>query len=255
MKFKAKLLLLNILSIVLLVSFIYGVVIINLQNSFHRNLENFDRELKDSKNTSLLANLALAEHTLSEINGQAKYQTKFITDEDEKKKIEDEFKEQAINILTRVSRENKRNYFFAIRFDEDDNPYYVFHGLRQDLRDQPVDVSKAYLRRIVERRLRAGLSLRKGDRISYPEKNFARNKLDDIRVVDVKHFQAWDWLIVTGYYQSEIDNIMGEMRKTMTHDLVMMIFWITLISVIVGVVIGFVNLLLIKQMLKPFDSV
>ena len=71
MKFKAKLLLLNILSIVLLVSFIYGVVIINLQNSFHRNLENFDRELKDSKNTSLLANLALAEHTLSEINGQA----------------------------------------------------------------------------------------------------------------------------------------------------------------------------------------
>lgn len=251
MKFKAKLLLLNILSIVLLVSFIYGVVIINLQNSFHRNLENFDRELKDSKNTSLLANLALAEHTLSEINGQAKYQTKFITDEDEKKKIEDEFKEQAINILTRVSRENKRNYFFAIRFDEDDNPYYVFHGLRQDLRDQPVDVSKAYLRRIVERRLRAGLSLRKGDRISYPEKNFARNKLDDIRVVDVKHFQAWDWLIVTGYYQSEIDNIMGEMRKTMTHDLVMMIFWITLISVIVGVVIGFVNLLLIKQMLKP----
>jgi methyl-accepting chemotaxis protein len=254
MKFRTKLLLLNILSIVLLVSFIYGVVIINLQNSFHRNLDNFEKELKDSKNTSLLANLALAEHTLSEINGQAKSQTKFITDEDEKQEIEERFKEQAINILTRVSRENKRNYFFAIKFDENDKPFYVFHGLKQDLKDEPVDITKAYLRRIVERRLRAGLSLRKGDRISYPEKNMARNKVDDIRVVDVKHFQAWDWLIVTGYYQSEVDNIMGEMRKTMTHDLVMMIFWITLISIVVGVVIGFVNLSLIKQMLKPLLS-
>lgn len=251
MKFRTKLLLLNILSIVLLVVFIYGVVIINLQSSFHRNLDNFERELKDSKNTSLLTNLALAEHTLSEINRQAKSRTKFINDEEEKNRIEEDFKEQAIDILTRVSRENKRNYFFAIKFDEDDNPFYVFHGLDQSMRDQPVDISKAYLRRIVERRLRAGLSLRKGDRISYPEKNFARNKIDDVRVIDVKHFQAWDWLIVTGYYQSEVDNIMGGMRKTMSHDLVMMIFWITLISVIVGVVIGFVNLSLIKQMLKP----
>lgn len=251
MKFRAKLLLLNILSIVLLVVFIYGVVIINLQNSFHRNLDNFERELKDSKNTSLLTNLALAEHTLSEINGQAKTRTKFITDENEKNRIEENFKEQAIDILTRVSRENKRNYFFAIKFDEDDNPFYVFHGLDQSMRDQPVDISKAYLRRIVERRLRAGLSLRKGDRITYPEKNLARNKIDDVRVIDVKHFQAWDWLIVTGYYQSEVDSIMGEMRKTMSHDLVMMIFWITLISIIVGVVIGFINLSIIKQMLKP----
>ncbi|MBQ2124843.1 MAG: cache domain-containing protein [Spirochaetales bacterium] len=251
MKFRTKLLLLNILSIVLLVVFIYGVVIINLQNSFHRNLNNFERELKDTKNTSLLANLALAEHTLSEINGQAKFQTKSITDKGERERIENSFKEQAINILTRVSRENKRNYFFAIKFDENDNPYYVFHGLKQDLKNQPVDISKAYLRRIVERRPRAGLSLRKGDRISYPEKNSARNRIDDVRVVDVKHFQAWDWLIVTGYYQSEVDIIMGEMRKTMTHDLVMMIFWITLISIIVGVVIGFVNLSFIKQMLKP----
>lgn len=251
MKFRTKLLLLNILSIVLLVVFIYGVVIINLRNSFHKNLNNFERELKDTKNTSLLANLALAEHTLSEINGQAKFQTKSITDKGERERIENSFKEQAINILTRVSRENKRNYFFAIKFDENDNPYYVFHGLKQDLKNQPVDISKAYLRRIVERRPRAGLSLRKGDRISYPEKNSARNRIDDVRVVDVKHFQAWDWLIVTGYYQSEVDIIMGEMRKTMTHDLVMMIFWITLISIIVGVVIGFVNLSFIKQMLKP----
>ena len=251
MKFRTKLLLLNILSIVLLVVFIYGVVIINLQNSFHRNLNNFERELKDTKNTSLLANLALAEHTLSEINGQAKFQTKSINDKEERERIENNFKEQAINILTRVSRENKRNYFFAIKFDENDNPYYVFHGLKQDLKNQPVDISKAYLRRIVERRPRAGLSLRKGDRISYPEKNSARNRIDDVRVVDVKHFQAWDWLIVTGYYQSEVDIIMGEMRKTMTHDLVMMIFWITFISIIVGVVIGFVNLSFIKQMLKP----
>ena len=251
MKFRTKLLLLNILSIVLLVVFIYGVVIINLRNSFHKNLNNFERELKDTKNTSLLANLALAEHTLSEINGQAKFQTKSINDKEERERIENNFKEQAINILTRVSRENKRNYFFAIKFDENDNPYYVFHGLKQDLKNQPVDISKAYLRRIVERRPRAGLSLRKGDRISYPEKNSARNRIDDVRVVDVKHFQAWDWLIVTGYYQSEVDIIMGEMRKTMTHDLVMMIFWITLISIIVGVVIGFVNLSFIKQMLKP----
>lgn len=251
MKFRTKLLLLNILSIVLLVVFIYGVVIINLRNSFHKNLNNFERELKDTKNTSLLANLALAEHTLSEINGQAKFQTKSITDKGERERIENSFKEQAINILTRVSRENKRNYFFAIKFDENDNPYYVFHGLKQDLKNQPVDISKAYLRRIVERRPRAGLSLRKGDRISYPEKNSARNRIDDVRVVDVKHFQAWDWLIVTGYYQSEVDIIMGEMRKTMTHDLVMMIFWITFISIIVGVVIGFVNLSFIKQMLKP----
>ena len=251
MKFRTKLLLLNILSIVLLVVFIYGVVIINLRSSFHKNLSDFERELKDTKNTSLLANLALAEHTLSEINGEAKSQTKFITDKKEKDRIENRFKEQAINILTRVSRENKRNYFFAIKFDENDNPYYVFHGLKPDFKDQPVDISKAYLRRIVERRLRAGLSLRKGDRISYPEKNSARNRMDDIRVVDVKHFQAWDWLIVTGYYQSEVDIIMGEMRKTMMHDLVMMIFWITLISIIVGVVIGFVNLSFIKQMLKP----
>ena len=251
MKFRTKLLLLNILSIVLLVVFIYGVVIINLQNSFHRNLNNFERELKDTKNTSLLANLALAEHILSEINGQAKFQTKSINDKEERERIENNFKEQAINILTRVSRENKRNYFFAIKFDENDNPYYVFHGLKQDLKNQPVDISKAYLRRIVERRPRAGLSLRKGDRISYPEKNSARNRIDDVRVVDVKHFQAWDWLIVTGYYQSEVDIIMGEMRKTMTHDLVMMIFWITFISIIVGVVIGFVNLSFIKQMLKP----
>ena len=251
MKFRTKLLLLNILSIVLLVVFIYGVVIINLQNSFHRNLNNFERELKDTKNTSLLTNLALAEHTLSEINGQAKFQTKSINDKEERERIENNFKEQAINILTRVSRENKRNYFFAIKFDENDNPYYVFHGLKQDYKDQPVDISKAYLRRIVERRPRAGLSLRKGDRISYPEKNLARNRMDDVRVVDVKHFQAWDWLIVTGYYQSEVDSIMAEMRKTMTHDLVMMIFWITLISIIVGVVIGFVNLSFIKQMLKP----
>lgn len=251
MKFRTKLLLLNILSIVLLVVFIYGVVIINLRNSFHKNLNNFERELKDTKNTSLLANLALAEHTLSEINGQAKFQTKSINDKEERERIENNFKEQAINILTRVSRENKRNYFFAIKFDENDNPYYVFHGLKQDLKNQPVDISKAYLRRIVERRPRAGLSLRKGDRISYPEKNSARNRIDDVRVVDVKHFQAWDWLIVTGYYQSEVDIIMGEMRKTMTHDLVMMIFWITFISIIVGVVIGFVNLSFIKQMLKP----
>lgn len=251
MKFRTKLLLLNILSIVLLVVFIYGVVIINLRSSFHKNLSDFERELKDTKNTSLLANLALAEHTLSEINGQAKSQTKFITDKNEKERIESRFKEQAINILTRVSRENKRNYFFAIKFDENDNPHYVFHGLKPDLKDQPVDISKAYLRRIVERRLRAGLSLRKGDRISYPEKNSARNRVDDIRVVDVKHFQAWDWLIVTGYYQSEVDIIMGEIRKTMMHDLVMMIFWITLISILVGGVIGFVNLSFIKQMLKP----
>ena len=251
MKFRTKLLLLNILSIVLLVVFIYGVVIINLRSSFHKNLSDFERELKDTKNTSLLANLALAEHTLSEINGQAKSQTKFITDKNEKERIESRFKEQAINILTRVSRENKRNYFFAIKFDENDNPHYVFHGLKPDLKDQPVDISKAYLRRIVERRLRAGLSLRKGDRISYPEKNSARNRVDDIRVVDVKHFQAWDWLIVTGYYQSEVDIIMGEIRKTMMHDLVMMIFWITLISRLVGGVIGFVNLSFIKQMLKP----
>ena len=235
----------------LLVVFIYGVVIINLRSSFHKNLSDFERELKDTKNTSLLANLALAEHTLSEINGQAKSQTKFITDKNEKERIESRFKEQAINILTRVSRENKRNYFFAIKFDENDNPHYVFHGLKPDLKDQPVDISKAYLRRIVERRLRAGLSLRKGDRISYPEKNSARNRVDDIRVVDVKHFQAWDWLIVTGYYQSEVDIIMGEIRKTMMHDLVMMIFWITLISILVGGVIGFVNLSFIKQMLKP----
>ena len=48
MKFRTKLLLLNILSIVLLVVFIYGVVIINLRNSFHKNLNNFERELKDT---------------------------------------------------------------------------------------------------------------------------------------------------------------------------------------------------------------
>lgn len=251
MKFRTKLLLLNIFSIVLLVVFIYGVVIINLQSSFHRNLENFERELKDSKNTSLLTNLTLAEHTLSEINRQAKSQTRFTADENEKNRIENSYKEQAIDILTRVSRENKRNYFLAIKFDENDNPFFVFHGLDQSMKDQPVDISKAYLRRIVERRPRAGLSLKKGDRITYQEKNFARNNIDDVRVIDVKHFQAWDWLIVTGYYQSEVDTIMAEMRKTMTHDLLMMIFWITLISVVVGFIVGFVDLTLIKRMLQP----
>lgn len=252
MKFRTKLLLLNILSIASVVIFIYGVVIINLQNSFHRNLDSFERELKDSKDTSLFANLTLVEYTLSEINGQAKARTKFITDEREKNRIEDEFKEQAINILTRVSRENKRNYFFAIKFDENNNPFYVFHGLNQNLKDQPVDIGKAYMRRIVERRPIAGLSSsRKGDRISYAEKNLARNKTDDIRITDVKHFQPWDWLIVTGYYQSEIDSIVGEMRKTMFHDLAMVIFWITLISVFVGVIIIFISLLLIRRLLKP----
>lgn len=251
MKFRTKLLLLNILSIVSVVIFIYGVVIINLQSSFHRNLDNFERELKDSKDTSLLANLTLVEYTLSEINGQAKSRTKFVTDEAEKNRIEEKFREQAIDILTRVSRENKKNYFFAIKFDENDNPFYVFHGLNQNMKDQPVDISKAYLRRIVERRPIAGLSLRKGDRISYMEKNLARNKVGDIRIIDVKHFQPWDWLIVTGYYQSEIDSIVGEMRKAMSHDLVMVIFWITLISVIVGAVVIFISLSLINHLLKP----
>lgn len=251
MKFRTKLLLLNILSIVSVVIFIYGVVIINLQSSFHRNLDNFERELKDSKDTSLLANLTLVEYTLSEINGQAKSRTKFITDEAEKNRIEEEFKKQAIDILTRVSRENKRNYFFAVKFDENDNPFYVFHGLNQNMKDQPVDIGKAYLRRIVERRPIAGLSLKKGDRISYMEKNFARNKVDDVRIIDVKHFQPWDWLIVTGYYQSEVDSIVDEMRKAMSHDLVMMIFWITLISAIVGAGVIFISLSLINHLLKP----
>ncbi len=250
MKFKTKLLLLNILSIITLVFFVYITVIVNLQKPLEDNVNTVETDLMEGKKAYLQDLLTFTSATLQNFHGQAMTEVRGVLDIEEREKAVLKYKERAKKLLSSIKHSYGSGYFFVIELI-DGVPYYVFNGNNKALSGEAVDLKLPDMRNIVDMgELRGGVSVKGGTYIESNEKHPITGK-DDVRISSVKYFRPWGWTIVTGFFESEIDVKVDIMRRKFTNDLLTTILWVTLISLFVVLIVVLINLYALRLFLQP----
>lgn len=255
MKFRSRIMSLNLLSIFILVIVIYLVFIISFNNSNRNKIEIFESSLLDSKILYLRDLLSFTNESLTSIYNTSSLKMNKIDDETEKQLIEENAKMQAINLLNNLNHSGRTGYFHGYAFNENDQPYYVFHGRDKELIGTMADPSIPYVKKQIESgRIKSSVSSKGNVMIEYYDKKaFSDDKV--LRLSSARYFRQWDWVIVTGFYIDEIEAKVRVMENQLVYEQISIILLITIISGIIVIIIAFFNFFASSKMIKPLNDV
>lgn len=255
MKFRLKIMLLNILAMTLLLCMIYAVIIISFYQSYSARMRTFSDELHRSKRVYLQDLLTFTNRTLENIYAEAIFKTLAAPTQREKERIMKEHREQAAKHMTSLRHSSGTGFFYGISFTEDDIPYYAFHGVRDVLREQPVDLKSNFMNDLLTGgRLRSGVSARTGVVLESFEENPVTKRTEK-KYSATFYFRQWDWIIVTGFFESELESQYNVMREQLEYDQFVMILIITIVALIIMFFISIGVVLFSGRLIKPLVDI
>ncbi len=255
MKFKYKILVLNMLSIILLVISIYIAVIYSFHASNDKKITIFEVELLDSKKAYLQDLLIFTENTIQKLYFDAVFKANEYADQRKKDEIMNEYKDQAVKLIENMKHSGGGGYFSVISFNDAGAPVYVFNGSRQSEKGMPININLQHNRLIVDSaKLKAGASVKVGSLIEYADTNITTN-LESIRIVATRYFRPWDWIIVTGFYKDEVNRKVDVLRNQLKSDQTYVVIVITVISLVLLIIIGLVNYMFSNRIIRPLNDV
>ncbi|HBD92911.1 MAG: hypothetical protein A2015_13530 [Spirochaetes bacterium GWF1_31_7] len=255
MKFRMKILLLNILTMATLLTMVYVVIFVSFKQSYTKKITIFEEELYNSKKVYLQDLLSFTNVTLMNLYSEAIFESNEYNSQTEKNKVMNRYKNQAIQLMSSIRHSAGTGYFIGVSFDDDENPYYAFNGLDEKQNGTKIVKTSQYMKEVLAGgRPKSGVSAKTGVIIESVEKNPV-TKQEETKYSSMIYFRQWNWIVVTGFFSNELENKVAVLRDQLLYDQFIIILIITILSILIMVILSGILVVVSGRLIKPLSDI
>ena len=240
MKLKAKILLINFVSIFLVVLTLSLLVVYNLNSLKNQFNSDFKKTILTEIKDELKSNVDMARGVVESVLKAPNIKNK---------------KETIIYLLSNMRYgKNKNGYFFAYTWDDRGNYYFAFHGVKKYLNGKKTDILKPDIKGNVFRKELIEVAKRGGGYVTYFYKKPSSRKIVK-KIAYATYIPKLNWVLVSGRYVDVISKNMKLIESRFDKIVRNILIEFFVFSLIILIIMMFVTYYLVdKFIVKPIED-